>query len=135
MFLHACRYVDILWTLSFVRDDLIASWDPWRHRRYRLWMYARIITRWWLRSMDLQLVSSFLVVSRILGCLIVHLLSVSYLLKVSLLHDVLVVQDSMRELLLKDLFVEELTYASCHDRLLQNLRDRQSLAHIYYQKL
>ena len=135
MFLHACCYVNIFRTLSFVWDDLIASWDPWRHRRYWLWMYARIITRWWLTGMDLQLVSNLLVVSRILGCLIVHLLSVSYLLKVSLLHDVLVVQDSMRELLLKDLFVEELAYASCHDRLLQNLRDRKSLAYIYDQKL
>ena len=85
--------------------------------------------------MDLQLVSSFLVVSCILGCLIVHLLSVGYLLKVSLLHDVLVVQDSVRELLLENFFVEELADASCHDRLLQNLRDRQSLAHINDQKL
>ena len=85
--------------------------------------------------MDLQLVPSFLVVSCILGSLIVHLLCVCYLLKISLLHYVLVVQDSMRELLLKDLFVKELAYASCHDRLLQNLRDRQSLAHINDQKL
>ena len=57
------------------------------------------------------------------GGLLVHLLLVSYLLLVALLHDILIVQNCVRELLLEDLFVEELANTSCYNRLLKDLSD------------
>lgn len=55
---------------------------------------------------------------RILFRLLTHLLLVSYFLEVALLHDILVVKDGVREFLLEDFFVEELSNASSHYGLL-----------------
>lgn len=71
----------------------------------------------------------------ILRSLLVHLVLIRHFLHVSLLHDILVVQDRVGKLLLEDFFVEELADPSRYDWLLQYLRDRQTLPHIDDQKL
>lgn len=77
----------------------------------------------------------FLFLIGILCSLFIHLVLVCNLLEISLLHHVLIMQDSMRELLLEDFLVEELPDSSRYYGLFENLCDRQSLADINHQKL
>ena len=57
------------------------------------------------------------------GSLLVHLLLVCYLLLIALLHYILIVKDSMRKLLLEDLFIEKLANSACDNGLLKYLSD------------
>ena len=74
-----------------------------------------------------------LLVLLLLLCL--HLLLISHFLLVPLLHNVLVVEDGVRELLLEDILIQELLDAPSHDGLLQYLCYREPFAHIDLQKL
>ncbi len=88
--------------------------DTGRDCRNRLWMNACIILifRWGRIGLIccccLKLWSAWrllLLVDFFLRRLLVHLVLICYFLKISLLHDVLIVQNCMRKFLLKDFLV------------------------------
>lgn len=122
--LKSVRFPDI--NCDFSLSSCVLSRNPWGH----CWDWLGKVARNVLFSAH----SCWLVLC-IFCILVAHLLLVGHLLLVTLLHDVLVVENSVRELLLEDLFVKELANASRHDRLLQNLSDRKSLSYVDDQKL
>ncbi len=94
--------------------------DLWRNN----WEGRHRWLRWWCDSLLLLL----LLLWWWLGILL-NLLG-SLIEKILLEFDFMVVQDGVRELLSESVIIEELSDSLCDYGLLQNLVDRDSLAHV-----